>query len=174
VASIVNRYAGGVLHLDDFTATPVMPTDATGEVVRGRWVDNHGSVFAHGCRFGGEGAGIPVFVDHGGPNLVNPWQGRSIVIEACQVSPGRNVWPESALITLNGLPQCVRVTSCRGIVSATIPLIKVADGYDLEAAVRAVEKTAKGSLPMYSIEFRGNQFFAPVAIPAPLQRFVIK
>jgi len=167
--SIVNKWALGVLKLDDFSGTPACPE---ADQIRARWVDNWGSVIADGCRFGGEGGGIPVVYDHGPPNVVNPWMGRKIVISNSQVSCGRNLWPESALITLEGVPQCVRVTGCAGVVSNTIPLIKVADGYDLAAAVNGITTNAKTSLGMYSIMIQGNQFFAPTPIPVPLQQFV--
>lgn len=169
--SIVNKWAWGVLKLDDFTGTPASPE---ADQIRARWIDNWGSVVADGCRFGGEGGGIPIVFDHGAPNVINPWMGRKIVITNSQVSCGRNLWPESALITMEGLPQCVRVTGCAGVVSSTIPLIKVADGYDMAAAVADINTKAKTSIGMYTIAIQGNQFFAPTPIPVPLQPFVIK
>lgn len=171
--SISNKWTGGVLRLTDFTATPAMiPDPMTGDVIRGKWVDNWGSVVADGCRFGGEGGGLPVITHNGGPNVVNPWMGRAITITNSQVCCGQNTWPESALITLNGVPQCIRVTGCRGIVSNTIPLIKVAPGYDLAGDVGSISVNAAPSLVMYSITMQGNQFYAPCPIPAPLQQFV--
>lgn len=167
--SIVNKATGGVLKLDDFTGTPACPE---ADQIRARWVDNWGSVIADGCRFGGEGGGIPILYDHGGPNLVNPWMGRKIVISNSQVCCGRNLWPESALITLEGLPQCVRISGCSGLVSSTIPTIKVAAGYDIAGAVGDITTHAPTSLGMYAISFQGNQFYSPVPIPVPLQQFV--
>jgi len=171
--SIVNRWEIGVLHLNDFTATPAMPNDpVTMTTVRGKWIENYGYVSARGCRFGGESGGIPILTHNGGPTLANPWMGRGFTFEDCQTCCGPNLWSESALITLNGLPQCMRVESCRGITSHTVPLIKVAAGYDLDAAVASVTTNANPSLCMYSVTIRGNQFFAPTPIPVPLQQFV--
>jgi len=171
--SIVNRWEIGTLNLHDFTATPAMPLDpATMLPVRCKWIDNYGYVSATGCRFGGESGGIPVLTHHGGPTLANPWMGRGITFTDCQVCCGPNLWSESALITLNGLPQCIRVESCRGITSNTVPLIRVLPGYDLDAAVASVTTNANPSLVMYSITLKGNQFFAPTPVPAALQQFV--
>lgn len=171
--SIVNKWAGGVLRLTDFTATPAMVSDPmTGEMIRGKWIDNWGSVIADGCRFGGEGGGVPVITHNGGPNLVNPWMGKSIVITNSQVCCGQNPWPESSLITLSGLPQCIRVTGCRGIVSNTIPIVRVSPGYDLASDVASINANAAPSLQMYSITIQGNQFYAPMPLPPALQQFV--
>ena len=171
--AICNKWTGGVLRLTDFTATPaLLPDPMTGEFVRGKWIDNWGSVIADGCRFGGESGGMPVITHNGPPNTVNPWMGRAIIITNSQVCCGQNPWPESSLITLNGLPQCIRVTACRGITSNTIPLIKVASGYDLAGDVASISANAAPSLVMYSIVLQGNQFYAPTPIPSPLQQFV--
>lgn len=171
-ASIQNKWIGGVLGLSNFTGTPVMPVDAQGKTTIGHWVDNWGSVVADRCRFGGEFAGIPIVLDNGPPNLVNPWKGRKISIANSQVSCGRDIWPESALITLNGLPQCVRVTGCDGIVSNSIPVIRLAPGYDCAADVASVAAKAKTSQAMYSVVIQGNQFYVSQPVPVPLQPFV--
>jgi len=171
--AISNKWTGGVLRLTDFTATPAtVPDPMTGELIRGKWIDNWGSVVADGCRFGGEGGGFPILTHNGGPTIVNPWMGRMIVITNSQICCGQNTWPESALITLNGLPQCVRITSCRGLVSNTIPIIKTAPGYDLAADVTSVTTNAAPSLCMYSIVLQGNQFYCPTPLPTVLQQFV--
>ena len=167
--SIVNLWTGGVLYLTDFTGTPACPE---ADQIRARWIDNFGSVVIDGSRFGGEGGGLPIVFDHGPPNVVNPWIGRKIVVQNSQVSCGRNLWPEAALITMDGLPQCVRITGCHGLTSNTVPLIKIADGYDMAGAIADVTLRAKPSLVMYAITIQGNHVFAPTPVPGPLQPFL--
>ncbi len=168
MCSMVNMWKGGVLHLNDFTGTPAMTNQ-----VKVHWVDNYGSVVIDGGRFGGEGqAGLPIVHDHGPPNLVNPWKGRKIVIANTQTSVGKDVSPDAALLTLFGLPQCISIVNNDAIVSGTIPLIKVGAGYNVDADVAAVTAQANTSLGMYSITFRGNQYFAPTPMPKSLQQFV--
>lgn len=171
--SISNKWSGGVLTLFDFTATPVMLTNPiTGDVIRGKWIDNWGSVVAMACRFGGEGGGIPIITHNGGPNLVNPWMGQSIAILNCQTCCGRNSWPESSVVCLNGVPQSIIIRGNRGITSNTIPVIKAAPGYDLDSNVASISSNAAPSIVMYSVVLKENQFFAPTPIPTCLQQFV--
>lgn len=166
--AMINKAVSGCLYVDKHTATPCVP-DRLGKVF---WIDNYGSVFANGCRFGGEFAGIPIVRDNGDPNLVNPWWGRAVSICNSQVSCGQNAWPESALLTLLGVPQQIRIVGNRGIVSSTIPVIKAGTGYDLAAAVQSITNGAPVSLSLYSVKVESNQFYAPTPIPGPLLQFV--
>lgn len=167
VSAIQNLY--GVMAVDDFTGTPACE-QVNGQV---HWFDNSGSLRIRDSRLGGEYGGIPCVIDRGGPNVQNPWHGRSVIIEGSQVCAGKNVWPESALLTLAGLPQCIQITGCFGITSNTLPVIKIAPGYDMDGAIQQIDSLAAPSKVMYSICTKGNHWFTPVPIPAMLQQFVI-
>ena len=70
-----------------------------------------------------------------------------------------------------GLPQSLRIESSKGLVSNKIPIIRVADGYDVAKDVATIKSKAAPSLPMYSITLSGDQFlYAP--FPSILQQFV--
>ena len=78
------------------------------------------------------------------------------------------------MITLNqGFPQCLRITACDGLVSQSIPWIRVAPGYNLSADVASIPKVAS-SINQYTITIQGNHSFSAQAIPTPLQQFVAK
>lgn len=169
----INKTVGGVLGLTNNTLTPELAV-VNGLNTNVTWIDNWGSVVCERVRFGGEQAGAPIITHHGDPNLKNPWMGRLISLSNSQLSCGQDANPKSAIITLLGVPQCIRITGCSGLVSGSIPVIRVAPGYSLDAAVKSISQQAKTSLPMYSIRIEGNQFFTSQPIPQPLQQFVGK
>ncbi len=171
------RYSyGGVLSLSNITfvpASPVVPTSASPKSVNAYWIKNCGSVVCERVRFGGEGAGVPILIHCAPLNLVNPWSGSKVTFDACQLSCGQDADSHSAVVTVKGgFPQCLRLTACDGVVSNTIPIVKVADNYNMDADVAAITSNAATSVSMYTITMQGNQFYVPKAIPASLQKFV--
>jgi hypothetical protein len=167
-----NGEPGGVLGLSNLVAVPQMPQINDGGNLRlanGLWIDNWGSVVADRCQFGGQLGGVPIIVDHGAPVLTAPWKGRKIVLTNSQVPCGQESNPLSAVITLYGFPQCIRITGCDSFVSNKIPLIRVGENYDLQAAVDSIKTSAPGSMTMYSIKVEGNQFYSVTPIPRVLE-----
>lgn len=59
-----------------------------------------------------------------------------------------------------------------GVIGDGIPVVRVAPGYDLQAAVNSITATAGPSAGMYSVTIKGNQFYTPQPIPGPLTPFV--
>jgi hypothetical protein len=169
-------HANGQTILTGCVMTPSLPQVTDGAVTRNAnvyWFDNAGSFISEQTRWGGEGGGAPIVRHISGPNLVNPWRGQAVVFRDCQTNCGKDADPFAGIITLDGgLPQSIQVSGCNGLVSGTIPLIRSAAGYDLQAAVDSITASALTSLPMYSITFRANQFVSAPGVPAPLLRFV--
>lgn len=168
---------GGTVGLSNITfvpSAPIVPKDdwSAPKTVNAYWIENGGSIVCNRVRFGGEGAGVPI-VNHVAPiTLTYPYAGAKVILDACQISCGQDADATSAVLTIrNGFPQCFRMTACNGLISTTIPIIRVAPNYNLAADVQklTVYKTATA---MYSITIKGNQIYATQPIPTPLQQFV--
>lgn len=165
-------YTNGMLRITGSVMTP-RPPQIDGRNAKCYWVDNAGSFVTDTTRYGGENGGLPIVRHISGPNLVNPWRGQLVSIQNCQANCGKDADPDAGIVTLdNGLPQCIQISGCNGLVSNSIPVVRVAPGYDLQAAVNSITTTAGPSAGMYSVTIKGNQFYTPQPIPAPLTPFV--
>lgn len=170
---------GGTLGLYNVTlvpAAPLVPAEdgSAPKLVNAYWIENGGSVVAERVRFSGEGAGVAPIIHRAPVNTRSPYRGSKIAIHACQVSCGQDADSKSAVVTLRGgFPQCLRITACDGLVSSSIPWIRVYPGYNLSADVASIMKPAS-SLSQYTITIQGNQSFTSQPIPTPLQQFVGK
>lgn len=165
-------WKNGTLRINGSVMTPSLP-QISGRNANVYWVENAGSFVANATRFGGEGGGAPIVRHITGPNLVNPWRGQLVSIENCQANCGKDADTAAGIVTLDGgLPQCIRITGCNGLVSGSIPVVRVAPAYDLQAAVNSITSTAATSAAMYSVTIKGNQFYTPQPIPGPLVPFV--
>jgi hypothetical protein len=170
---------GGTLGLYNVTlvpAAPIVPAEdgSAPKQVNAYWIDNGGSVVAERVRFSGEGAGVSPILHRAPVNTRSPYRGSKIAIHACQVSCGQDADVNAAVVTLRGgFPQCLRITACDGLVSLSIPWIRVYPGYNLSSDVTAIGKSAS-SLSQYTITIQGNQAFTAQQIPTPLQQFVGK
>ena len=166
---------GGALGLNNLTLVPCPPLTpmedgSAPKTINAYWIDNGGTVVCERVRFSGEGGGIPVVLQRAPINTRNPWKGSKVVLNACQVSCGQDADGMAGVVTLKGgFPQHLRITSCDSLVSNHIPVIRVAEGYDLGADVAAIPVP---SLPMYSIILQGNQLYVDQPIPIPLLPFV--
>lgn len=167
---------GGVVGLNNITfvpAAPVVPKEdgSAPKTVNAFWIENGGSVVCDRVRFGGEGAGVPI-INHVAPiALTYPYSGSTIVLSSCQVSCGQDGDSTAAIVTLcGGFPQCFRMTSCYGLISNKIPVIRTGANYNLSADVSKLA-ALKTAASMASIVIQGNQVFA-APIPTPLQTFV--
>lgn len=170
--------SGGSLGLTNNTMVPcppVVPSDdgKTAKSVSAYWIINEGSVVCSRVRFSGEGAGVPILLHKAPVNLRNPWSGSTVVFNnGCQLSCGQDGDSSAAVITLSGgFPQGMRLESTKGLVSNTIPWVRVASGYDIGKDVANIKARAPASLPMYSITFTGNQSLS-APLPTVLQQFV--
>jgi hypothetical protein len=169
---------GGSLGLTNNTmvpSQPIVPAEdgSSPKTVKAYWIVNEGSVLCRRVRFSGEGAGVPIVLHKAPINLRNPWAGSTIAFDGgCQLSCGQDGDSTAAIVTVSGgLPQSLRIESSKGLVSNKIPIIRVADGYDVAKDVATIKSKAAPSLPMYSITLSGDQFlYAP--FPSILQQFV--
>lgn len=168
---------GGTVGLSNITfvpAAPIVPKeDGTApKTVNAYWIENGGNVVCDRIRFGGEGAGVPI-INHVAPiSLSYPYSGSKVILSACQVSCGQDADGTAAILTVRGgFPQCLRITACDGLISNKIPIVRVADGYNLGSDVQKLA-ALKTAAAMYSITIQGNQIFASQPIPVPLQPFV--
>ncbi len=170
---------GGTLGLYNVTlvpAAPIVPAEdgSAPKQINAYWSDNGGSVVAERVRFSGEGAGVAPILHRAPINTRSPFRGSKVAIHACQLSCGQDGDNKAAVITLcGGFPQCLRITACDGLVSQSIPWIRVAPGYNLSADVASIPKVAS-SINQYTITIQGNHSFTSQAIPTPLQQFVGK
>lgn len=168
---------GGTLGLTNITfvpAAPVVPAEdgSAPKTVKAYWIDNAGTVVSERVRFSGEGAGVPILIHRAPVNLRNPWKGSKVVFNACQLSCGQDADPTAAVVTLSGgWPQCMRFTANDGLVSNKIPLVKVADGYDLATDIKKIKASAAPSVQMYSVTIQGNQIIS-APMPTLLSPFV--
>ena len=165
-------YPNGMLNITGSVMTPNMP-QIDGRNAKCYWVDNAGSFVTTTTRYGGEGGGVPIVRHISGPNLVNPWRGQLVSLTDCQANCGKDADASAGIVTLDGgIPQCIKISGCNGLVSNTIPVVRVAPSYDLQAAVNSITNTAFPSVGMYSVTIKGNQFYTPQSIPGPLVPFV--
>ena len=65
----------------------------------------------------------------------------------------------------------MRFTANDGLVSNKIPLVKVADGYDLATDIKKIKASAAPSVQMYSVTIQGNQIIS-APMPTLLSPFV--
>ncbi len=165
-------YPNGMLNITGSVMTP-RPPQIDGRNAKCYWVDNAGSFVTTTTRYGGESGGLPIVRHISGPNLVNPWRGQLVSLTDCQTNCGKDADTDAGIVTLDGgVPQCIRITGCNGLVSNSIPVVRVAPSYDLQAAVDSITNTAATSAAMYSATIKGNQFYTPQPIPGPLVPFV--
>ena len=103
------------LFLKHVFGVPTMGTVGVDRVANARWIDNYGSVYATGCRFGGEDAGLSILWHHAPQPSTSPYLGYEVVFEGCWLFAGPAVSNDSGAVVLQGeVPQRITIRNCFG------------------------------------------------------------
>ena len=78
-----------------------------------RWIDNHGTLYCRGVRFGGEGGGFTIVRNYAVAKKTYPMTPNCITLVDCQL-----YCAQQTAIDFFDIPNRVSVVRCRGLVDA--------------------------------------------------------
>ena len=103
------------LFLKNFFGVPAMGTPGVDRVASARWIDNYGSVYATGSRFGGEDAGLSILWHYAPQPASAPYLGYEVVFDGCWIFGGPASEADSGVVVLQGqVPQRISIKNCLG------------------------------------------------------------
>ena len=108
--AVIENY--GVLHLENILAVPRVEKVPLKQVSQ-RWVDNHGTLYCRGVRFGGEGGGFTIVRNYTSAKKKYPVIPNCITLLDCQL-----YCAQQPAIDFFDVPNRVSVVRCRGLVDA--------------------------------------------------------
>ena len=108
--AVIENY--GVLHIENVLGVPRVEKVPLKQVTQ-RWVDNHGTLFCRGVRFGGEGGGFTIVRNYTKAKKTYPITPNCITLMDCQL-----YCAQQPAIDFFDIPNRVSVVRCRGLVDA--------------------------------------------------------
>lgn len=146
------------LFLRNMFGVPSMGVVGVDRLANVRWIDNcASSVYATGCRFGGEDGGIPIVLQVTAPPTVAPWLGWSVEFDGCWLYAGQSTITDSGVVILsnNQIPQSICIKNCTG--PADVPYITNTTGFNIATYIANWQSTTgRLAYNYWRIDIRGN------------------
>lgn len=158
-AAIRNRAPGSHprLFLKNFFGVPAMGTPGVDRVENARWIDNYGSVYATGSRFGGEDAGLSILWHYAPQPTAAPYLGYETVFDGCWLFGGPSSRADSGVVLLQGdVPQRISIKNCLGPSDAPF-VVNLGASVTFPGYFTAWESaTGRKAYNHFSLDIRGN------------------
>lgn len=145
------------LFLKNFFGVPAMGSLGVDRVANARWIDNYGSVYATGSRFGGEDAGLSILWHYAPQPTAAPYLGYETVFEGCWLFAGPAAANDSGVVVLQGeVPQRISIKNCFGPSDAPF-VVNAGSNVSFPAYFTAWESaTGRKAYDFFRVDIRNN------------------